>query len=97
MTKEFYEHIETNLPTFNLWIENHSRLQISADILQPLVPVFMEANPTTNLNGCQDCIIDMLIWCRDEYRKRATVNAKAAFAEKLDKTVDKIIKNHKTK
>lgn len=66
--KEFYDHIHQNLELFNHWIENQSRLQISNDIFKPLIPVFQEANPTVNIHACQDCIIDMLIWCRREHK-----------------------------
>jgi hypothetical protein len=104
MTKEFYDHIETNLPTFNMWIENHSRLQISNDIFLPLIPVFQEANPTVNLNACQDCIIDMLIWCRMQYKQhlfdigiKAASSIMESFSEKLEEAGAKIEKTWEEK
>jgi len=92
--KEFYDHIQSNLETFNFWIEKQERLQVSNDIFKPLIPVFMAENPTVNLNGCQDCIIDMLIWCRMKLKQQVI---EPTFNEKLDQTTEKIITKNKKK
>lgn len=63
------EHYIQNKETFDHWIKVHERLQISNDIFKPLIKPFMAANPNVNLNGCQDCIIDMLVWVRAEWKK----------------------------
>lgn len=70
MTEEFYNHVENNLEVFNLWIETNSRLQASADILKPLIGPFLTENPTVNLNGCPDCIIDMIIWSKIQLKNK---------------------------
>lgn len=67
--KEFYDHIQNNLEIFNFWIHENSKLQISNDIFKPLIPIFESENPGVNVNSCQDCIIDMLIWCRMKYKE----------------------------
>lgn len=104
--KEFYDHVHQNLELFNHWIENQSRLQISNDIFKPLIPVFQEANPTVNIYGCQDCIIDMLIWCRMQYKKPGPVKltqgfvkecTSKSFSDKLEETATKIETKHKGK
>jgi len=70
MTPELYKYIEDNKDTFNLWIRLHSRLEPSADILQPLIKPFQEANPGVNIMGCKDCIIDMLIWANIQLKNQ---------------------------
>lgn len=63
------EHYKNNEPIFDLWIRNHEKLQISNDIFKPFIEPFKEANPNVNLEGCPDCIIDMLVWVRKEVKK----------------------------
>jgi hypothetical protein len=68
--EEALKHFQSNLPTFQLWIDTNARLQWSSDILQPLIKPFKEANPSVNVHGgCQDCIIDMLMWYKIELSK----------------------------
>lgn len=45
------------------------KLEISNDIFKPLIEPFMKANPTVNLNACKDCVIDMLVWTKAEWKK----------------------------
>lgn len=65
----FVAHWELHAETFNFWIERHERLQSGMAVLKPLKPLFIAGNPTVNITGCQDCLIDMLIWCRMEYKR----------------------------
>ena len=83
MTEEFYNHVANNSEAFDLWIENHSKLQHSADILQPLIEPFLKENPTVNLKGCSDCIIDMLIWAKIQLKNKNNVGIKGT--KKTDK------------
>lgn len=63
------KHYEDNKETFDMWIREKTRLQVSNDIFKPLIEPFTTEFPTVNLNGCQDCIIDMLIWVKSEWKK----------------------------
>lgn len=68
MTQEVKEYVNNNLPTIDLWIRQNEKLQPSMDFLQPIIKDF-EADPISkgkNLNGCPECIIDMLRWARKE-------------------------------
>lgn len=62
--KTLIEHWKANEDLFNFWISRHEKLQISNDLLKPFIEPFKESNPTVNINSCQDCLIDMLIWVR---------------------------------
>lgn len=70
MTEQFYKHVQDNAELFNFWIERNERLQYSADVLKPLIEPFKAANPTVNIHGCQDCIIDMLIWAKIQLKNK---------------------------
>jgi hypothetical protein len=70
------EYWEENKDVFNLWIDKHEPLQASMDILKPLIPIFKKENPTVNIEGCQDCLIDMLIWVRSEAKKDKPTKSK---------------------
>lgn len=64
MEKSIIEHYEGNKETFEMWIGHNTRLQPSMDILQPFIKIYPHS-----INGCQDCLIDMLIWIRSEIKK----------------------------
>lgn len=70
MTDEFYNHVANNSEVFDLWINNNSRLEPSADILQPLIKPFETENPGVNIRSCKDCIIDMLIWAKIQLKNK---------------------------
>lgn len=63
------QHIKTNLPTLQVWADNRSIIDISNDLLQPIIPEFKKEFPDVNLTGCHDCISDMIIWAVIEYKK----------------------------
>lgn len=63
------DHWNKHEEIFNLWIRKNERLHVGMDILQPFIEPFKAANPNTNLNHCQDCLVTMLIWARAEVRK----------------------------
>lgn len=67
--ENWLKHVKENEETFKLWIETHAQLQISNDIFAPIIPEFIKAFPQTNIYGCQNCILDMLMWARIELRK----------------------------
>jgi hypothetical protein len=67
--KEALLHYEANKDTFDLWINEKSKLQVSNDIFLPIIPEFKKAFPSVNLDGCQECIIDMLVWIKSEWKK----------------------------
>lgn len=64
------EHYLANQATFDLWIKNNEKLQISNDIFKPFIEPFLEANKGVNLQGCPECIIDMLRWVKSEVKKQ---------------------------
>lgn len=63
------QHYEANKAVFDLWISTGERLQISNDIFQPLIEPFQKENPGVNLNGCHECLTDMLRWTKMEWKK----------------------------
>jgi hypothetical protein len=63
MTPQLKQHVIDNLPTINVWIETFADLQLSNDIISPIIPEFEKANPGVSYN-CKDCLIDVLIWAR---------------------------------
>ena len=63
------KHYQDNKEVFDMWIRCQERLQAGMDILQPLIEPFTKAHPQTNVLGCPDCLIDMLIWTLSEYKK----------------------------
>ena len=56
------KYIKSNEETFRFWVGRNEKLQHSADIFKPLIEPFITEFPNVNLNGCQECIIDMLRW-----------------------------------
>jgi len=66
MTKELIEHVNQNKETFRIWIETNQKLQIDSDYLKPLVPEFLKEFPEVSIEGCPECIIDMLRWAIKE-------------------------------
>lgn len=62
MQTEVLKHIENNQALFRFWISRNEKLQSSSDLLSPLIPDFVKENPGVNVNGCPECIIDMLRW-----------------------------------
>ena len=63
------KHYEENQLTFDLWIETKTRLQPSQDLIQPFIAPFKKEFPTVNLDGCPECLIDMLVWAKSEWKK----------------------------
>lgn len=67
--EKWLQHVKDNEETIAFWIERHEKLQLSDDMLQPIIEPFLKEFPTHNLRSCNDCIIDMLRWARIELRK----------------------------
>jgi len=76
MDKKILNHIETNQELFRFWISRNERLQSSADILKPIIPIFQELNTGVNIEGCPDCLIDMLRWAIKELKESKDVPKK---------------------
>jgi hypothetical protein len=70
------QHYEANKAVFDAWIDCNSKLQISADIFQPLIEPFKKEFPSVNLVGCPECLIDMLRWVKSEWKKTQTKSKK---------------------
>ena len=63
-------YIETNKDLFQMYVDDGAKLQISMDILQPLIKPFNERFPEVNLNGnCTSCILDMISWHLNNLKK----------------------------
>lgn len=75
MTKEELQHIEKNLKEINVWIETKAALQRSNDTLAPILKAYQNAGFVLS-PSCQDCIIDVLIWARKEYKDSLESKAK---------------------
>jgi len=56
------EHIKQHQETYRLWIEIGEIVHPAHDLVSPLVEEFKAEFPTVNLNGCNECVIDMLRW-----------------------------------
>lgn len=69
MDKELLQYIEANQDIFRLQIKMNARLQSSSDILKPIIPAFLESNKGVNLEGCPECILDMLRWSIKELKE----------------------------
>lgn len=70
ITPALVKHIEKNKDKFEFWIKRNEKLQPSADVLQLIIPEFEKANPGAKaINGCPDCIIDMLRWALIQIKK----------------------------
>lgn len=63
------EHYEANKAEFDLHIQERSKLQPSMDLLKPMIGPFKAEFPTVNLVSCHECIIDMIVWVRSEWKK----------------------------
>lgn len=68
ISKELKQYYIDNKPTIDYWIKANDKLQPGMDFLQPIIKEFKadKANEGINLNGCHECIIDMLRWLRKE-------------------------------
>jgi hypothetical protein len=69
MKAELFNHIKENHDTLSIWFKTHQKLQIGHDMLKPLIEPFTEAFPGVNLNGCPNCVLDMIGWALVEYKK----------------------------
>lgn len=67
--EKWLQHVKDNEETIAFWIERNEKLQLSDDMLQPMIEPFLKEFPFHNLRSCNDCIIDMLRWARIELRK----------------------------
>ena len=63
------EHVKNNLDVFNIWIETNADLQPTNDLLQPIIPEFKKEFPNVNINGCKECLIDMLRWAKSKLKE----------------------------
>lgn len=69
------EHYEANKTTFDFWVAEHvngrtPKLEISNDIFIPLIEPFKKANPSVNIYGCKECVLDMLVWTKAQLKKK---------------------------
>ena len=62
MNNEFLTYVEKNEDIIRLYVKTNQRLQSSSDFLKPIIPTFLEENKGVNIEGCPDCILDMLRW-----------------------------------
>lgn len=62
MNKEVLKYIELNEDVIRLYVKTNQRLQSSSDFLAPIIPTFLEENKGVNLEGCPECLLDMLRW-----------------------------------
>lgn len=85
MNKHYIKH----QPIFELWVETNQKISASHDLISPLIPEFVKANPGVNVHGCSECVIDMLRWY-----KKGSKPAKS-FNERLDEVAEKKIKTKK--
>lgn len=69
MEAEVLKHIKDNLSTLQIWADNKIRVQPSHDILKPIIPSFQKEFPSVNINGCPECVTDMICWAVIEYKK----------------------------
>jgi hypothetical protein len=63
------QHYEQNKETFDLIIRNKTGHQASHDLFIPFIEPFKKEFPTVNLENCQECVIDMLVWVKSEWKK----------------------------
>ena len=59
------KHYIANKDVIDFYIKTNARLQEGMDLLKPFVDFYNEKGYTLSHN-CQDCLIDMLIYCRKE-------------------------------
>ena len=69
MEQSVIKHIKANLDTLQVWADNKLRVQPSHDILSEIIPEFKKSFPDVNLNGCPECVTDMICWAIIEYKK----------------------------
>ena len=62
---EIIKHYNANKDVIDFYIRTNARLQQGMDLLKPFVDFYNEKGYTLSHN-CQDCLIDMLIYCRKE-------------------------------
>jgi len=65
---ELFKHYEANKELFDFWIERREKLQIGMAILKPLVEEFKKQNPGMRPDSCADCVIDVVIWAKIQYK-----------------------------
>lgn len=69
------DHYTANKEEFDFWVNQHvngqtPKLEVSNDIFQPLIAPFVKANPTVNIYGCKECVLDMLVWTKAQLKKK---------------------------
>jgi len=62
MDKDVLSYIAKNEDTIRLYVRTNQKLQSSSDFLKPIIPSFLEENKGVNIDGCPECILDMLRW-----------------------------------
>lgn len=87
MKDEVKAHVKANIDSINLWIRLNDKLQPSMDVLQPIIKEFKSKPEHKNINidGCPECIIDMLRWARKEAGLTPKPNEKEAETKASDK------------
>ena len=67
---EAIKHYEANKELFDFWIGRREKLQIGMAILRPIVKAFKEHNPGMRPDSCADCVVDLLVWVKMQYKKQ---------------------------
>ena len=62
------KHYIANKDVIDFYIKTNARLQEGMDLLRPFVDFYNKKGYTLSHN-CQDCLIDMLIYCRKEIKE----------------------------
>lgn len=63
-------HISQNIEVLQVHIDNHNRVQPSADIVKPLIEPFKTAFPDVDIYSCPDCVLDMIQWSLIQYKRQ---------------------------
>jgi len=71
---EAIKHYEANKDLFDFWIERREKLQIGMVILKPIVEEFKKQNPGMRPDSCSECVVDVLVWVKMEYKKQLKKN-----------------------
>jgi hypothetical protein len=68
ITPNLKKYVESHIDRINLHIRQNDKLQPSMDFLKPIIEEFKSKpeHKKFNLDGCPECIIDMLRWARKE-------------------------------
>lgn len=67
---EAAKHYEANKELFDFWIQRREQLQIGMTILRPIVKEFKELNPGMRPDSCSECVVDLLVWAKMQYKKQ---------------------------